>query len=70
VIHLFVKVARSVDEAANFVFVQLTEQETGIYVYDKRHSDYARRDKIDLAWKRISRETKEPGSRLSSFKRI
>jgi hypothetical protein len=32
--------ARKVDEAANFVFVQLTEQDPGIY--DKRHPDYAR----------------------------
>jgi hypothetical protein len=49
-IHLFVKVARKVDEATNFVFVQLTDQEPGIY--DKRHSehsDYARRNKIDLS---------------------
>jgi hypothetical protein len=38
------------DEAANFVSVQLIEQETGIY--DKRHPDYARQDKIDLAWER------------------
>jgi hypothetical protein len=69
VFHLFVKVARKVDEAANFVFcflffLQLTEQEPGIY--DKRHTDYAMRDKIDFAWERISHET-ESGSRLSSF---
>jgi predicted nucleic acid-binding protein len=31
VIHLFRKMARKVDEAANFVSVQLTEQELGIY---------------------------------------
>jgi hypothetical protein len=31
VIHLFVKVARKVDKAANFVFVQLTGHEPGIY---------------------------------------
>jgi hypothetical protein len=36
--------ARKVDEAANFVFVQLIVQEPAIY--DKRHADYARRDKI------------------------
>jgi hypothetical protein len=36
--------AWKVDKAANFVFVQLTEQE---------------QDKIDLAWERISHETKE-----------
>jgi hypothetical protein len=39
--------ALNVDEAANFVSVQLIEQETGIY--DKRHPDYARREKVDLA---------------------
>jgi hypothetical protein len=66
VIDLFVKVARKVDEAANFVFVQLTEQEPGIY--DKRHSDYARWDKIDLAWEIISHETKESGSRSIQVK--
>jgi hypothetical protein len=39
--------ARKVDETANFVPVQLIEKEPGIY--DKRHPDYARRDKVDLA---------------------
>jgi hypothetical protein len=34
-------------KVVNFVFVQLIEQESGIY--DKRHSGYARQDKIDLA---------------------
>jgi hypothetical protein len=48
VIHLFVKMARKVDEAANFVLVQLIEHEPGIY--DKRHPDCARRDKVDLPW--------------------
>jgi hypothetical protein len=47
VIHLFLLMARKVDEAANFVFVQLIEQEPGIY--DKCHANYARQDKIDLA---------------------
>jgi hypothetical protein len=56
--------ARKIDEAAaNFVFVQLIEQEP----YDKRHPDYVRQDKIDLAWERISHEMKESGSRLSSI---
>jgi hypothetical protein len=59
VIHLFIKMARKVDEAANFVFVQLIEQEPAIY--DKRHADYARRDKIDLAWERVSHEMVESG---------
>jgi hypothetical protein len=43
--------ARNVDEAANFVFVQLPEQEPGID--DKRHPDYARRNKIDLAGREL-----------------
>jgi hypothetical protein len=60
--------ARKVAEAANFVFVQLIQQEASIY--DKRHPDYARRDKRDLAWERISHETKESESRLSSFETI
>jgi hypothetical protein len=60
--------ARKIHEAANFVFVQLIEQEPGIY--DKRHSEYARQDKIHLAWERISYEKKESGSRLSSFETI
>jgi hypothetical protein len=60
--------ARKVDEAANFVFVQLTEQEPRIW--EKRHPDYARRDKIDLAWEGVSHETKESGYWLSSFERI
>jgi hypothetical protein len=54
--------ARKIDEAANFVFVQLIDQ-------DKCHPDYARREKIDLAWERISHET-ESGFRLSSFEAI
>jgi hypothetical protein len=47
VIHLLLSMARKVDDDADFVFVQLTEQEPGIY--DKRHPDYARRNKINLA---------------------
>jgi predicted DCC family thiol-disulfide oxidoreductase YuxK len=49
--------ARKVDKAADFVFVQL-----------QTPPDYAGQDKIDLAWERISHETKESGSRLSSSK--
>jgi hypothetical protein len=59
---IFFTVVRKVDEAANFLFAQLIEQEPGIY--DKGYPDYARQDKIDLAWKRISLETKESRSRL------
>jgi hypothetical protein len=60
VIHLFLLMTRKFDEAANFVFVQLTEQESGIY--DKRHADCDRQDKTDSSWERISHETKESGS--------
>jgi hypothetical protein len=52
-------------EAANFVFVQLIEQKPGIY--DKCHADYARRNKIYLAWEKISHEMKQSGSWWSSF---
>jgi hypothetical protein len=41
--------ARKVDKAANFVLVQLTEQEPGIY-------DKIKIDKIDLTWEKISHE--------------
>jgi hypothetical protein len=57
--------ARKFDEVANFDVVQLIEQESGMY--DKRHPNYTRQDKIDLPWERIFYETKESGSRLSSF---
>jgi hypothetical protein len=57
--------ALKVDEATNFVFVQLIEQEPDIC--NKRHPDYARQDKIDLAWERFSHDIKESKSRLSSF---
>jgi hypothetical protein len=48
---LFFLMAEKVVEAANFFFVQLIEQEAGIY--DKRHPDYARQDRIDFAWERV-----------------
>jgi hypothetical protein len=51
--------AQKVDEAANFVFMQLTEQEPGIYV--RCHPDYARQDEIDLTWERISHEMESDG---------
>jgi hypothetical protein len=66
VIHLFLKMARKVDEAD--VFVQLFDQEPGIY--DKWHADCAKQGKIDLAWERISHEAKESGAWLSSVKTI
>jgi hypothetical protein len=56
-IHLFLLMARKVAEAANFVSVQLTEQEHG--VYDRCHADCARQDKIDLACERIPHEMKK-----------
>jgi hypothetical protein len=48
--------------------VQLTEKEPGIN--DKCHADCARQDKIDWDWERISHETKETGTSLSSFETI
>jgi hypothetical protein len=68
VIRLFLKLALKFVEAANFLFVQLIEQQLGIY--DKRHSDYGRRDKRNVAWERIFHETKESGPSLSSFQTI
>jgi hypothetical protein len=58
--------ARKVDDGADFVFVQLIEQEPGIH--DKRHPDCARRDKIDLAWGRISHDMKEFGMCVYVYK--
>jgi hypothetical protein len=51
--------AREVDEAANFVLVQLIEKQSGIS--DKCHPHYARRNKVDLAWEDISHEMKKSG---------
>jgi hypothetical protein len=58
---MFLLMARKFDKVANFVFVQLIEQEPGIY--DKRHPDYARQGKINFPCERISYATKESGSR-------
>jgi hypothetical protein len=57
--------SRNAEEATNFVFLQLIEQEPG--TYDKGYSDYARQDKIYLVWERISHEKKDSGSWLSYF---
>jgi hypothetical protein len=59
---------RKIDGAANFVIMQLTGQEPGIY--DKRHPDYAGQDKTDLALKKflMRRRSLDPG--LSSFETI
>jgi hypothetical protein len=59
--------ARNVKEAANVV-LQLIEEEPGIY--GKRHPDYDKQDKIDFVSGRISHETKDSGSWLSSFETI
>jgi hypothetical protein len=48
--------------------MQLTDQEP--VIYDNCHADYARQDKIDLIWERISHETKESVSWLSSFETV
>jgi hypothetical protein len=53
VIDLRLETARKVDEAPDFVFMQLTDKEPGIC--DKFHPDYAKCDKIHLAWERIDR---------------
>jgi hypothetical protein len=60
VINLFVKLTGLVDEAANYVFVQLTEQKPTMY--NKLHVCFARRDKIGLAWERISHTMEESGT--------
>jgi hypothetical protein len=53
--------ARKVDEAVNFVFVQLIEQDPG--TYDKHHPDYARRDKKIWLGKEflMTRRSLDPG---------
>jgi hypothetical protein len=56
--------ARKVDEATNIAFVQLTEQQPGLY--DKSHPDYGRTDKVDLACDGISHEMKDPGMHIFS----
>lgn len=60
-IHLFLKMARQVDEAGNFVFVQLTDHEPGIC--DERHPDCARQDKIVWLGKEflMRRRSLDPG---------
>jgi hypothetical protein len=47
--------ARDVDEAANFVFVKLIEQEQ-VYMTNATQTMLGR-IKIDLAWERISHES-------------
>jgi hypothetical protein len=60
--------ARKADEADNFVFVQVTEQEHRIY--GKCHADFAWWDKIYLALEGISHGVKESGSCFSTFEII
>jgi hypothetical protein len=59
-----VQTARNINEPTNIAFVQLTEQEPGLY--DKSHPDYGRTDKIDFLWEGISREMKDPGMHIFS----
>jgi hypothetical protein len=49
--------ARKVDETTNISFVQLTEQEPGLY--NKSRPDYVRREKVYLAWEGTSCEMKD-----------
>jgi len=56
--------AQKFDEATHFAFVQFTEQEQGLY--DHSNPDYAQRDKLDLAWEKISHEITEPGMYIFS----
>jgi hypothetical protein len=51
--------AQKFDETTHFAFAQCTEQKQGLY--DHSHPDYARRDKLDLAWEKISHQITEPG---------
>jgi hypothetical protein len=50
-------VAQKIDKAADFVFVQLIEQEPGIY--DRCHPDYSRQQEVDSSWVRILHGMKE-----------
>jgi len=60
--------AQKVHEATNFAFVHLTEQEPGLC--EKSHPDYAWRDKVDLAWERISHDIRERGIFLLKLHRF
>jgi hypothetical protein len=63
--------AWKVDEAVNFVFVQLTEQEPDVYdkyIYDECHPDYTSQANINLAWEGIYHETKESGVHVKFFR--
>jgi hypothetical protein len=57
-IFLFVLMARKVDDGRKFVFMQLTEHESGLW--DTSHSDYGRRVKMVLASEEISYEMECP----------
>jgi hypothetical protein len=49
--------ARKVDQTANLVF-NAVNGAGAWYIYDRGHPDYAGREKIDLAWERISHKMK------------
>ena len=51
--------AQKVHEDTNFALVHLTDQ--GSSLYEKSHSNYTQRDKVDLAWERISHDIREHG---------
>jgi hypothetical protein len=55
---------RNFDEATTIAFVELFEQEPGLY--DKSHPDCGRTDQVDLAWEGISCEMKDPGMHIFS----
>jgi hypothetical protein len=52
--------ARKADETSDLVFVQLIGQETNLY--DRSHPDCVRRDKVGLAWGKISHKKNECGT--------
>jgi hypothetical protein len=62
------QMAQKVNEATNLAFVQLIDQ--GPSLYEKSLSDYTRRDKVDLAWERISQDIRESGIFLLKFHRF
>jgi len=46
-------------QSIHFAFVQLNDQVPGLY--EKSHPDHTQRDKVDLAWERISHDIREHG---------
>ena len=62
------QMAQKVHEATNFAFIHLTDQ--GPSLYEKSHSNYTQRDKVDLAWERISHDIREHGIFWSKLHRF